>query len=204
VVSEENSEGNSLSQTDDSIPMQDLSTYVNKVDVLSPLSYLQTLAPPLSHFENLQYDRSDDTRRNDRKMSISDQANVQLPPIDQPILVSSIKATIQPSTSKHGANQSNDQQPVKKESRLKHFFSPIRKKTICPVPVTPPVAPPSIMCQPDVFISNIVPSNLCVNPPLQLSTFKPQSILAQPPPPPSSPTSSFQVCSKYVCKFIND
>src|SRR5690349_17759509 len=47
---------------------------------------------------------------------------------------------------------------VKKVSRLKHFFSPIRKKS-----VTAPIPPP-IISQPDVFISNMLPNNLYVNP----------------------------------------
>lgn len=40
----------------------------------------------------------------------------------------------------------------KKQSRLKHFFSPIRKK-----------APPQIS-QPDVFINNVIPNNLPIMP----------------------------------------
>lgn len=58
VVSEENSEGNSIIQNEDSsIPMNDLSAFLHNVDVLSPLSYLQKLAPPLAHFENLNYEQ---------------------------------------------------------------------------------------------------------------------------------------------------
>lgn len=57
VVTEE-SEGNSISQSEDnSIPLNDLSAFLHKVDVLSPLSYLQKLNPPLAHFENLPYDK---------------------------------------------------------------------------------------------------------------------------------------------------
>jgi hypothetical protein len=46
---------------------------------------------------------------------------------------------------------------VKKESRLKHFFSPIRRKV--PPPPPPPPLPPS---QPDLFISNVLPSNMSI------------------------------------------
>jgi hypothetical protein len=42
----------------------------------------------------------------------------------------------------------------KKESRLKHFFSPIRKKV--PQPQITPVA----SSQADLFVTNIVPNNL--------------------------------------------
>jgi hypothetical protein len=45
VVSEENSEGNSIIQNEDnSIPIHDLSAFLHSVDVLSPLSYLQKLS----------------------------------------------------------------------------------------------------------------------------------------------------------------
>lgn len=58
VVAEESSEGNSISHSEDiSIPINDLSAFLHKVDVLSPLSYLQKLSPPLAHFENLPYDQ---------------------------------------------------------------------------------------------------------------------------------------------------
>lgn len=82
-------------------------------------------------------------------------------------------------------------EPVKKESRLKHFFSPIRKKAA--VPVAPP-AVPTLISQPDVFISNVLPSNLYVNPtmrPTNLSTdtsTKPENVAGL-----TNPTSSFQV-----------
>lgn len=56
IVSEENSEVNSIQNEDSSIPMSDLSAYLHNVDVLSPLSYLQKLSPPLAHFENLNYE----------------------------------------------------------------------------------------------------------------------------------------------------
>lgn len=58
MVTEESSEGNSVIQNEDnSIPINDLSAFLHKVDVLSPLSYLQKLSPPLAHFENLPYDK---------------------------------------------------------------------------------------------------------------------------------------------------
>lgn len=48
-------------------PMGDLSAFLHNVDVLSPLSYLQKLSPPLSHFEslceNMSYDQIDDTKK---------------------------------------------------------------------------------------------------------------------------------------------
>lgn len=50
IVSEENSEGNSIIQNEDSpIPMQDLSAFLHNVDVLSPLSYLQKLSKKIRH-----------------------------------------------------------------------------------------------------------------------------------------------------------
>ena len=84
-----------------------------------------------------------------------------------------------------------DNPTVKKESRLKHFFSPIRKKT----PVTPP--PPVISQPADVYISNILPSNMYVNP-LQVTASPPQ---AEPLKAieTSSPTSSFQVIRSFCC-----
>lgn len=58
VVAEESSEGNSISQSEDNfIPINDLSAFLHKVDVLSPLCYLQKLSPPLTHFENLPYEK---------------------------------------------------------------------------------------------------------------------------------------------------
>lgn len=58
VVSEENSEGTSMIQNEDSsIPIHDISAFLHNVDVLSPLSYLQKLNPPLAHFENLNYEQ---------------------------------------------------------------------------------------------------------------------------------------------------
>lgn len=57
-MSEENSEVNSIVQNEDSpIPIHDLSAFLHNVDVLSPLSYLQKLNPPLAHFENLNYEQ---------------------------------------------------------------------------------------------------------------------------------------------------
>lgn len=55
MVAEESSEGPSIIQNEDtsSIPINDLSAFLQKVDVLSPLSYLQKLSPSLAHFENL-------------------------------------------------------------------------------------------------------------------------------------------------------
>lgn len=70
---EESSEANSLqgSLTNHSneittTPLVDLSAFLHNVDVLSPLSYLQKLSPPLSHFEslceNMSYDKIDDRK----------------------------------------------------------------------------------------------------------------------------------------------
>lgn len=81
-------------------------------------------------------------------------------------------------------------EPVKKESRLKHFFSPIRKKT--PIPVVPPVPP--IISQPDVFISNVLPNNLYVSPTMRSQNILPESSTKiETVPALSNPTSSFQV-----------
>lgn len=53
-MSEEISEGNTNNQQDDnSLPMND---FLQKVDVVSPLNYLQSICPPLTHFENLAYE----------------------------------------------------------------------------------------------------------------------------------------------------
>lgn len=80
---------------------------------------------------------------------------------------------------------------VKKVSRLKHFFSPIRKKS-----VTAPTPPP-IISQPDVFISNMLPNNLYVNPSMLPSNDINQTQYPSPKPgnvaEVTSPTSSFQV-----------
>lgn len=79
TVSEENSEVNSSIQNEETIPINDLSAFLHKVDTLSSLSYLQKLSecvawwrvtnsicvishfhlirgPPLAHFENINYD----------------------------------------------------------------------------------------------------------------------------------------------------
>lgn len=78
--------------------------------------------------------------------------------------------------------------PPKKESRLKHFFSPIRKKS-----VVPPVPP--VLSQPDVFVSNILPNNLYVNPALRAQSSLPDSSVKveSTAVETASPTSSFQV-----------
>lgn len=57
MVSEEISEGNSMQNEDSSIPIHDISAFLHSVDVVSPLSYLQKLSPPLAHFENLNYEQ---------------------------------------------------------------------------------------------------------------------------------------------------
>lgn len=50
-----------------STPLGDLSAFLHNVDVLSPLSYLQKLSPPLSHFEslceNMSYDKIDERKK---------------------------------------------------------------------------------------------------------------------------------------------
>lgn len=81
---------------------------------------------------------------------------------------------------------SNSGQP-KKESRLKHFFSPIRKKHIAPPNLTQPE--PS---QPDVFISNILPANMYLNP-MHLKNMPDISSKSSENPSEISPTTSFQV-----------
>ena len=83
--------------------------------------------------------------------------------------------------------------PVK-ESRLKHFFSPIRKKV-------PPVQHTQ-NAQPDIFINNVLPSNMYVNPPQsnQYSILK-KNRDSDPNTP--SPTTSFQVRKETVQFWIN-
>lgn len=60
VVSEENLTNNESNSTNHqfevSTPMSDISSYLHKVDAVSPLTYLQSIVPPLSHFENINYD----------------------------------------------------------------------------------------------------------------------------------------------------
>jgi hypothetical protein len=84
----------------------------------------------------------------------------------------------------------NNDQTVKKESRLKHFFSPIRKKSI--------IAQAQVsqeISQPDVFISNILPCNMSVNPNMQSEKMVQEiSSMQENVNEASSPTSSFQVC----------
>jgi hypothetical protein len=97
------------------------------------------------------------------------------------------------SSSNNSVVVSNNDPTVKKESRLKHFFSPIRKK-----PVFTQNQPAT--SQPDVFISNILPSNMYVNPMMHLQnsvpeiSSKPSQNIAET----SSPTSSFQVINLWI------
>jgi hypothetical protein len=60
VVSEENltnSECNSTNHGDNvGSPVNDISSFLHKADVVSPLCYLQSIVPPLTHFENIKYD----------------------------------------------------------------------------------------------------------------------------------------------------
>ncbi|CRL01678.1 CLUMA_CG014897, isoform A [Clunio marinus] len=195
VVSEEgNSEGNSMIQNEDSsIPIHDLSAFLHSVDVLSPLSYLQKLNPPLAHFENLNFDEFGASSQElnydqvgNSGISIEDvtpQTVEQSPSISKFNMPNAVVVpppiVEQPTTS----------EPVKKESRLKHFFSPIRKKPIVPS------APPMIS-HPDVFVSNIIPNNMYINPTLQLHNSLPDNTVKLRSVPHSlettSPTSSFQ------------
>lgn len=46
-----------MQNEDSSIPIHDISAFLHSVDVVSPLSYLQKLSPPLAHFENLNYEQ---------------------------------------------------------------------------------------------------------------------------------------------------
>lgn len=94
-------------------------------------------------------------------------------------------------------------EPVKKESRLKHFFSPIRKKTVTP-PLPPPL-PPTVPSQPDIFISNILPSNMYVNPMhLQSNNLQKSSRMDSESAMESmSPTSSFQVFNRTAFEALD-
>jgi hypothetical protein len=88
-------------------------------------------------------------------------------------------------------------EPVKKESRLKHFFSPIRRRNSNQqqLPPPPPPLPPTVPSQPDVFINNVLPANMFVNPlhmQPETSRAKPEAVA---PMETTSPTSSFQVFS---------
>jgi len=78
---------------------------------------------------------------------------------------------------------------VKKESRLKHFFSPIRKKTPAPMPPVAPPLPPIITQQPDVFVSNALPNNLFVSSTSSAASTHENAVFP-------SPTSSFQVANE--------
>ncbi|KAG5682007.1 hypothetical protein PVAND_011402 [Polypedilum vanderplanki] len=161
VVAEESSEGNSLAHSEDtSIPINDLSAFLHKADSLSPLSYLQKLNPPLSHFENLPYDKIGDSvdlhgnilpssSSSSNVEPIMHQQNIQ---IRQPSITQVTQPTVEdlPSTSSS---------VVKKESRLKHFFSPIRRKVSAAVPPQPPS---QLSSQPDLFINNVLPNNMSI------------------------------------------
>lgn len=65
--SEVSSLNNHISNEVVSTPLGDLSAFLHNVDVLSPLSYLQKLSPPLSHFEslceNISYEKIDDSKK---------------------------------------------------------------------------------------------------------------------------------------------
>lgn len=205
IVSEENSEVNSIIQNEDSsIPINDLSAFLHNVDVLSPLNYLQTLNPPLAHFENLNYEQIGGSNVGVYDLEIRSGFGGSsfmsfFPDQNGNILALGGGRNAQQlngSSNALSAKLSNTpplpspSEPVKKESRLKHFFSPIRKKT--PIPVIPPVPP--IISQPDVFISNVLPSNLYVGPTMRSQNMAPESstkvgsVAGL-----SSPTSSFQV-----------
>ncbi|XP_070493289.1 MATH and LRR domain-containing protein PFE0570w [Chironomus tepperi] len=146
VVTEESSEGNSsLTQNEDtSIPINDLSAFLHKVDVLSPLSYLQKLSPPLAHFENLPYEKIGG--------SVDLQGNILAIREENAVPKSVTIREISEVTIPNPIAESQDTPAPKKQSRLKHFFSPIRKKV-----------PPQIS-QPDVFINNVIPNNLSIIP----------------------------------------
>lgn len=64
VVSEaeETSDSLTISGTSTATPLNDLSAFLQNVDILSPLSYLQKLSPPLSHFETIFDKMNSDTK----------------------------------------------------------------------------------------------------------------------------------------------
>lgn len=96
-----------------------------------------------------------------------------------------VRTIISNSNSHNNVSLTTTEPITKKESRLKHFFSPIRKKPI--------IAPnPPTMSQPDVFVSNILPSNMYVNP-LHLQNYQNKPDSALDIDASISPTSSFQV-----------
>lgn len=51
-----------LSGNSSTTPLNDLSAFLQNVDILSPLSYLQKLSPPLSHFETIFDKMNTDTK----------------------------------------------------------------------------------------------------------------------------------------------
>lgn len=219
VVAEESSEGNSLAHSEDatsSIPINDLSAFLNKADSLS-FSYLQKLTP-LSHFENLPYDRIGDSvgKRaltfihfkitfSPNYMQLTDLQGNILPTrrAPEPILLyqQNVHAMSQKQPENVIAQPTEEQAPlpiVKKESRLKHFFSPIRKKIAPP----PPLPPPSSMLslQPDLFISNVLPNNMVIQQQPQLKSAEDNNNVTTHSDQHNSSTnttstlSSFQVC----------
>ena len=207
IVSEENSEVNSIIQNEDSsIPINDLSAFLHNVDVLSPLNYLQTLNPPLAHFENLNYEQIGGSNVGvydlDIRSAFEGSRNFFIDQHGNILLLQGGRNPQQLNGSSNALNFKNNNhppppptptpsEPVKKESRLKHFFSPIRKKT--PIPVAPPVVP-IVISQPDVFISNVLPNNLYVSPTMRSQNISPESSTKiENVAGLSNPTSSFQV-----------
>lgn len=92
-------------------------------------------------------------------------------------------------------NSTEDTLAPKKQSRLKHFFSPIRKK-----------APPAINnAQPDVFVNNVVPSNMPILPietiPNRMNFVPSSEIPISPittvPSPPSFQVTSYHLQLKF-------
>lgn len=176
--------------------------------------FLHFSDPPLAHFENLNYEQTGSGNVGKLKShknkipflipsSFSDQhGNIHANVIGAnnfpkpPVPVRNIQIITNNGSKPINGNASSDTtsaniDPPKKESRLKHFFSPIRKKQIAP---NPPET-----SQPDVFVSNILPSNMYVNP-LHIQSSVPQTS-SKPPENlnETSPTTSFQVNSVKSC-----
>lgn len=122
-----------VSEAEETSELSNLSTplndFLHNVDMLSPLSYLQKLSPPLSHFETIYDKINDDTKGTYTNFNCNQRTiNIIYLLKDQNHVTSSDN------------NMNINELVVEKiEIKPKHFFSPIRKKV-----------------QPDVLISTAV------------------------------------------------
>ncbi|CAD7094073.1 unnamed protein product [Hermetia illucens] len=199
VLSEENltnSDGASSVNGDQDANM----TQLNKLgeSSVSPLREIQSILPPLSHFENIPYEPI--------TTSSLDKAADTLSPAmsdDHHLITNEWSFPTQQAADRDKFTDPNKDErnaepakiaPMQQFHSPKHFFSPINPRLIKPPPPsssTPPIAPPMFANPPDLFVANALASPchrpvITANQTMETSVY-PAPSLPLPPPPVQMP-----------------